>query len=95
MEEIAHRHMKHRPSRIVVDSSDVRARDFDKACEREAFGIGADALLPWPHYFELLNNGNSAASMAEHFDVSTQLIEYRIKIACASNLYWVRRRKLA
>ena len=92
MEEIAHRHMKHQPSMVVVDSSDVRARDFDKACEAEAFGIGAAALLPWPSMFELLNSGNSVSDMAEHFDVSTQLVEYRIKITGSSRLYWARRR---
>jgi hypothetical protein len=92
MEEIAHRLMQHRPSKVVADSTDLRARDFDKACETEAFGIGAAALLPWPRMFELLNCGNSVSDMAEQFDVSTQLIEYRIKITGSSRLYWARRR---
>jgi len=92
MEEIAHRQMKHQPSKVIVDSSDVRARDFDKACETEAFGIGAAALLPWPRMFELLNKGKSVSEIAEHFDVSTQLVEYRIKITGSSRLYWSRRR---
>jgi IrrE N-terminal-like domain len=92
MEEIAHRHMKHRPSKVVADSADVKARDFDKACETEAFGIGAAALLPWPQMFGLLNTGNSASDIAEHFDVSLQLVEYRIKITGASRLYLARRR---
>ena len=49
-------------------------------CETEAYGMGAAALLPWAEFFGLLNSGSSAAKMAEHFDVSLQLIEYRIKI---------------
>jgi hypothetical protein len=92
MEEIAHRHMKHQPSKLVVDSSDLRARDFNKACETEAFGIGAAALLPWRQMFDLLNSGSSVFEMSEQFDVSTQLVEYRIKITGASRLYWARRR---
>src|SRR5579862_5340661 len=41
MEEIAHRHMNHHPSKVITDSVDVKARDYDKACETEAFGVGA------------------------------------------------------
>lgn len=92
MEEIAHRHMKHQPSKVVVDSVELRARDFNKTCETEAFGIGAAALLPWQQMFAMLNSGGSVFEMSEHFDVSTQLIEYRIKITGASRLYWARRR---
>jgi hypothetical protein len=92
MEEIAHRHMKHRPSKVVADSSDMRARDFDRDCETEAYGVGAAALLPWSQIFAWLNRGNSVDQIADHFDVSSQLVEYRIKITGASRLYWSRRR---
>ncbi len=87
MEEIAHRFMGHQPSKIVADSSTVRARDFDRKCETEAYGIGAAALLPWSQFFHLMNNGSTVSEIAEHFEVSTQLIEYRIKITGASRLY--------
>jgi hypothetical protein len=92
MEEIAHRHMGHQPSRVITDSIDVKARDYDKACETEAFGIGAATLLPWPQLFGLLNIGSSVPEIAERFDVSRQLVEYRIKITGASRLYRARRR---
>jgi hypothetical protein len=92
MEEIAHRHMGHKPSKVVLNSSEVRARDFDKACEAEAYGIGAAALLPWARMFALMNNGDSASDIADHFEVSVPLVEYRIKITGASRLYGARRR---
>lgn len=87
MEEIAHRFMQHQPSKIVADSSNVLARDFDRKCETEAYGIGAAALLPWTQFFPLMNQGSTISEIADHFDVSTQLIEYRIKITGASRLY--------
>lgn len=92
MEEIAHRHMDHQPSKVVTDSVGVKARDYDKACETEAFGVGAAALLPWPKLFSLLNAGSSVPEIAERFDVSRQLAEYRIKITGASRLYQARQR---
>jgi Zn-dependent peptidase ImmA (M78 family) len=92
MEEIAHRFMKHEPSRVVADSSDLKARDFNREFEREAHGIGAAALLPWPHFFELINKGITVFEISEHFGVSTELVEYRIKITGASRLYWARQR---
>lgn len=92
MEEIAHRHMKHRPSKVVADSAKVKARDYDRTCETEAYGIGAAALLPWPQLFRFLNSGSSAPEIAEHFDVSHPLVEYRIKITGASRLYQARMR---
>lgn len=63
MEEIAHRHMQHRPSKIVADSSTVRARDFNRACETEVYGIGAAALLPWGQFFHQMNNGRTVQQM--------------------------------
>ena len=93
MEEIAHRHMKHQPSKVVADSSGVKARDYDRACETEAYGIGAAALLPWAQIFGMINKGISVEAMADHFDVSAQLITYRIKITGSSRLYDARRRR--
>jgi hypothetical protein len=92
MEEIAHRYMNHCPTKVLLDSSELRARDFDRACEKEAYGIGAAALLPWSQLFELINSGHAVDSIADHFEVSQQLIEYRIKITGASRLYAARQR---
>lgn len=65
----------------------LRVRSYDKVQETEAYGVGAAALLPWSSFFKFINRGASVEEIAENYDVTTQLAEYRIKITGASNLY--------
>ncbi len=92
MEEIVHTHLSHVPSKVLVHGNGLHFRDYDAEQEKEAYGIGAAALLPWSTFFCALNAGQNAKDLAEEYDVTTHLIEYRIKITGAYRLYRSRRR---
>jgi IrrE N-terminal-like domain len=95
MEEIAHTHLQHRPSRVLLAADGFAIRDFDAAQEAEAYGVGAAALLPWQAIFAAVNAGQTIDELAEANDVTVQLIDYRIKITGAYRLYQARRRQRA
>jgi hypothetical protein len=87
MEEICHCYFGHQPTSLVINSPGLLVRDFNKKQEEEAYGVGAAVLLPWYLFFPLLNKGTALEELAEEFDVTSQLVEYRIKISGASALY--------
>ena len=93
MEEISHIHMDHEPSGVSYDNYGLRVRDYHADQEKEAYGVGSAALLPWRTFFPAINAGRSVDELSEVFDVSPDLIEYRIKITAASNLYNKRKRE--
>jgi IrrE N-terminal-like domain len=90
MEEICHCYLAHRPTSLVVNSGGLLVRDFDKRQEEEAYGVGAAVLLPWVFLFPKLNQGTSVEELSEMFDVTKQLVEYRIKICGATSLFRAR-----
>jgi hypothetical protein len=92
MEEIVHTHLKHVPCKVMVVGDGLNFRDYDPGREKEAYGIGAAALLPWSTFFAAVNAGRRIEEMAEEYQVTTQLIEYRIKITGAYRLYRSRSR---
>lgn len=92
MEEIVHTHLGHRPTSVIVSNNGVRVRDYDERQEKEAYGIGAAALIPWATFFHLLNSGTAVEALAEEYDVTPELIQYRIKITAAHKLYIARQR---
>jgi hypothetical protein len=93
MEEITHSFLNHRPTVIALHSGALDVRDFNKDQEEEAYGVGAAALVPWMRLFRRLKEGASIPSIAELFEVSEKLIEYRIKITGAYRLYSSRQRR--
>jgi hypothetical protein len=92
MEEIAHVHLRHVPSRLIRHANGLRMRDYNKPQEEEAFGVGAASLLPWGSFFLAVNRGMCVADLAERYEVSEDLIRYRIQITAASKLYHARQR---
>jgi hypothetical protein len=92
MEEVAHIHLKHSPTRLMPSMDGLRMRGYDKKQEHEAYGVGAAALLPWGAFFPAINCGTAVEALAEQFEVSSQLVEYRIKITGAHVLYRARQR---
>jgi hypothetical protein len=92
MEEIAHAYLAHEPTKLIFDGESLRARDFIKAQEEEAFGIGAAALLPWESFFHRVNEGKTRSKIAQEYDVSEELVRYRIQICGAYRLYQARQR---
>jgi len=92
MEEIGHIHLRHAPSSLIPTADGLQARDYIKAQEEEAYGVGAAALIPWGTFFPALNVGRTIDELTESYDVTPELIQYRIKITGASRLYQARQR---
>jgi IrrE N-terminal-like domain len=70
----------------------MRMRGYDTNQEQDAYGVGAAALLPWPAIFPAVNKGMAIDELAEKFEVSSELISYRINITGAHSLYKARQR---
>jgi hypothetical protein len=95
MEEIVHIFRRHTPTQMRCNGNGVSVRGYNKETEAEAYGIGAAALLPWSEFFRALNSGSPASKIAEDFEVTDQLVEYRIKITGAYNVYRKRQARSA
>jgi hypothetical protein len=94
MEEIAHVYRNHKPTGIALIAGVLEVREYHEVQEKEAYGIGAATLIPWANLFHLLNSGKTVPDLAEHFDVTPNLIEYRIKITGGYRIYRARQRNL-
>ena len=75
MEEICHLLLGHQPSRL-----DHEGRTYDRQIEEEAYAIGAATLLPFKPLREMVESNRSVSFVADHFEVSQQLVSYRIRV---------------
>jgi IrrE N-terminal-like domain len=95
MEEICHVFMGHTPSRLAIQNTNkegkIIARDYRAEIEEEAYSIGAAALVPYTALKRMVNQGKTSREIARHFNVSRELVEYRIKV---SRLWEQYKRKL-
>jgi hypothetical protein len=84
MEEICHVFLGHEPNRLSVVTKDERGRvlnrDYRKADEEAAYGVGAAALVPFRALKKFVYSGKTSAEIARHFRVSRELVEYRLKV---------------
>ena len=84
MEEICHVFLAHDPNRLSVVTKDERGqvlnRDYRKADEEAAYGVGAAALVPFRALKKFVYTGKTSAEIARHFRVSRELVEYRLKV---------------
>jgi len=84
MEEICHVFLAHQPNRLSIVTNDERGkvmnRDYRKADEEEAYGVGAAALVPYAALKRLLLQGKTSREIGLHFRVSRELVEYRMKV---------------
>src|SRR4029079_13361914 len=84
MEEICHVFLGHEPNRLSIVTRDARgkvmSRDYRKADEEEAYGVGAAGLVPYSSLKRFLRNGKATNQIAAHFRVSRELVEYRMKV---------------
>jgi hypothetical protein len=84
MEEICHVFLGLQPNRLSTLTNDERGkvmnRDYRKADEEEAYGVGAAALVPYSSLKRLLLQGSTVRKIAGHFRVSRELVEYRMKV---------------
>lgn len=91
MEEICHVFLGHKPNRLAVINEDKdgqqRARDYVHSDEEAAYSIGAAALVPYSSLKRFVHAGKSARDIARHFNVSRELIIYRIKVSRLWDVY--------
>lgn len=85
MEEICHVFMGHKPSRLAIEKRDkdgrIVARDYNHDIEEEAYSIGAAALVPYSSLKRFVEQGKTSREISKHFNVSRELVEYRIKVS--------------
>ena len=86
MEEFFHLWLGHSPTRLRLLSNGDAKRDFDSNKESEAYGSGAAALVPYKTLRAMLEKGHPIRSIADHFLVSEQLVEFRIRVTKLSRL---------
>lgn len=91
MEEISHVFLGHKPSRLAIETEakdgKVIARDYNAEIEEQAYSVGAAALVPYSGLRRFVEKGKTSRAIARHFDVSNQLIEYRMKVSGLWNQY--------
>ena len=85
MEEICHVFLGHKPSRLAVENVNKQgkpiARDYNEADEEAAYSVGAAALVPYSALRNFVEKGKTSREIARHFNVSRELVEYRMKVS--------------
>ncbi|HXF42341.1 MAG TPA: ImmA/IrrE family metallo-endopeptidase [Pyrinomonadaceae bacterium] len=83
MEEICHVFLGHKPTQLMVKTSEggIRTREYQAEIEEEAYATGAAALVPYSALKRMVANGLKPDEIARHFRVSRQLVEYRMKVS--------------
>jgi hypothetical protein len=85
MEEICHVFLGHKPSRLAIENVNKQgkpiARDYREADEEAAYSVGAAALVPYAALRRFVEQGKTSREIARHFNVSRELVEYRMKVS--------------
>ena len=85
MEEVCHVFLGHLPSRLAIENVNKQgkpiARDYREDDEEAAYSVGAAALVPYSSLRRMVNKGKTSKEIAKHFNVSRELVEYRMKIS--------------
>lgn len=94
MEEICHVFLGHKPSRLAIENRNkqgkIIARDYQAEIEEEAYSVGAAALVPYTSLRRFVAQGKTSKKIARHFDVSRELVEYRMKVSRLWDEYKIR-----
>lgn len=85
MEEVCHVFLGHKANRLSIVAQNKQgktvARDYNEEDEEAAYAVGAAALVPYAAIKRFVRAGQSSAEMAKHFNVSRDLVEYRLKVS--------------
>jgi hypothetical protein len=94
MEEVCHVFLGHKANQlaIVCQTKDGKtlAREYNHADEEAAYAVGAAALLPFSALRRFVHAGKRSTEISRHFNVSRELVEYRIKVCRLWDLYKLR-----
>ena len=78
MHELAHLILEHKPARVDMTPEKLMILDtYDKFQEEEANWLGGALLVPRDGLLDVLSRNRRNKSAASHFNVSTQMIEWR------------------
>jgi hypothetical protein len=80
MEEIVHIHLAHRPSLLTVGVDNITTRTYDDQQEREAYWVGAAALVPMWQLKKAQKLRLNIQQLADYCEVSKQLVKFRSDI---------------
>ena len=81
MEELFHIRLKHEPERLYqCAQTGLIRRQFSRAKEDEAYWSAAAALVPYAPLREMLESGRPRDEIAHHFEVSEDLVAFRMKV---------------
>lgn len=85
MEEVCHVFLGHKASRLAVVQENKQgklvSRDYNDADEEAAYAVGAAALVPFTALQRMTLAGKTSRQIAQHFNVSRELVEYRMKVS--------------
>lgn len=85
MEEVCHVFLGHRANRLAIVAENKQgktvARDYNEDDEEAAYAVGAAALVPFAALRRFTRQGKTSREIAQHFNVSRDLIEYRMKVS--------------
>jgi Zn-dependent peptidase ImmA (M78 family) len=79
--ELSHIQLGHRPGRVDLTASGMMLlSDYPEEFEEEADWLAAAILLPRDALFSRRKRGVSASLIADEFGVSTQLVDWRLRM---------------
>jgi hypothetical protein len=85
MEEVCHVFLGHRANRLAIVAENKQgktvARDYNEDDEEAAYAVGAAALVPFSALRRFVRQGRTSKEIAQHFNVSRDLVEYRMKVS--------------
>ena len=85
MEEVCHVFLGHKANRLHIVAEDRNgktvSRDYNEEDEEAAYAVGAAALVPYAALRRFVLKGKTSREIAQHFNVSRDLVEYRIKVS--------------
>nr|MBA2732092.1 ImmA/IrrE family metallo-endopeptidase [Acidobacteriota bacterium] len=85
MEEVCHVFLGHKANRLSIVAENKHgktvARDYNDADEEAAYAVGAAALVPFAALSSFISKGKTSKEIAQHFNVSRELVEYRMKVS--------------
>ncbi|HEX7174362.1 MAG TPA: ImmA/IrrE family metallo-endopeptidase [Pyrinomonadaceae bacterium] len=85
MEEVCHVFLGHKANRLSIvarnKNGQTVARDYNDDDEEAAYSVGAAALAPYAGLRKLMRQGKTSIEIARHFNVSRELVEFRLKIS--------------
>ncbi len=85
MEEVCHVFLGHKANRLAIVETNKNgrlvSRDYNEADEEAAYSIGAAALVPYAGLLKFVRTGKTSTKIAQHYNVSRELVEYRIKVS--------------